>query len=115
MQLDVFLTKMADGFKHCLDLAKERSDYAKKENAFENLMAAERLDIGTTEEGMLREVIKKLIRTKNSLRKEPRPIKSINNDVDDMINYLMFLRIYVQWKDDMSFDDKVPLPGRNDV
>jgi len=87
---------------YMLDIVKAKNkDYAGWENPFKNFELVEKLDITTTEKGILTRITDKLSRINNLLEKEWEvKDEKITDTIVDLANYSIILLLYLKnkWK-----------------
>lgn len=100
MNLEELLNEMEKTFKKCLETAKlKNQDYANNLDCFSNFSSIEELGITKTEIGFLVRMQDKWSRIINLIDKD-NSVKdeTINDTIDDFINYLALLKAYLKNK-----------------
>lgn len=101
MNRQEFENKATEIFKHCLDLSKSKqSDYCANEDPFDNLRRCEVCGV-SIEQGIFTRLSDKfnragsLIKKMNSQDAPSVKDESLDDTLDDLINYTILLKIYL--------------------
>ncbi len=99
MNQKTFLKKLTEGYASNIQISKNKNaDYADNDDAFKNFRACEMLGF-TIEEGILIRMSDKFIRVSNLLkRKAVISDEKITDTLQDLANYAMILKVYIEAK-----------------
>jgi hypothetical protein len=100
-----FSQEIQNVFYECWKITEAKNaDYATEANPFENFKAVEKFGITTAEQGILVRLSDKWTRLINLMEKAPAvKDEKIEDTINDMINYLAILEIYLINKRNNTF------------
>lgn len=119
MTTQQFLQRLEELYKSNLEISRAKNkDYAGDGDPFKNFKLCEMLGICSVEEGMLVRITDKLSRISNLLKKEAEvKDESILDTLQDLSNYSMIMRVYLESKKDDKILFRTPsdTPSNNPI